>query len=78
MQRNVTCQIDRDKYLDTIFYEPAHSSEGRAVAKGSVADFPPRWPGFEPRLSDMGSAVDKAALGQVSSEYSGFRYHSFH
>jgi hypothetical protein len=37
-----------------------------------VAGFPPRRPGFDPRSGHVGFVVDKAALGQVFSEYYGF------
>jgi hypothetical protein len=38
----------------------------------SIADFPPRQPGFDPRSGYEGFMVDKVALGQVFSEYFGF------
>jgi hypothetical protein len=38
----------------------------------SIAGFPTRRPGFEPRPGHVGFAVDKVALGQAFSEYSGF------
>jgi hypothetical protein len=42
-----------------------------------VAGYPRRWPGFEPDSSHVGSVVERAALGQVFSEYFGFPCHSF-
>jgi hypothetical protein len=39
--------------------------------KRLVGDFPPRRPGFDPGSGQVGF-VDKVALGQVFSEYSGF------
>jgi hypothetical protein len=50
---------------------------GRAVAQRLDAGFPPRRPGFA-YGQHVGFVVDKAALGQVFSDYFGFRYHSFH
>jgi hypothetical protein len=41
-----------------------------------VAGFPPRRPGFDPVSGQVGSVVDKVALGQVFSEYFGFPCHS--
>jgi hypothetical protein len=43
----------------------------------SVTGFPQRRTGFEPCSSHVGSVVDRAALGQVSSEYFSFPCHSF-
>jgi hypothetical protein len=37
--------------------------------------FPPQWPGFKPRSHCVGFVVDKAALGQVSSEHFNFPSH---
>jgi hypothetical protein len=37
-----------------------------------VAGFPPRQPGFDPRLGHVGFVVDKVALGQAFSKYFGF------
>jgi hypothetical protein len=37
--------------------------------KRLVDGFPPRRPGFKPESSHVGFVVDKAALGQVFSEY---------
>jgi hypothetical protein len=37
-----------------------------------VAGFPPRRSGFEPGAGQVGSVMDKLALGQVFSEYFGF------
>jgi hypothetical protein len=42
-----------------------------------VADFPSRCPGFDPRTYHVRSVVDRAARGQVCSEYFGFHCHSF-
>jgi hypothetical protein len=50
--------------------------KGRAVARRLDAGFPPR-PGFE-YGQHVGFVVDKAALGQVLSEYFGFPCQSFH
>jgi hypothetical protein len=50
---------------------------GRAVAKRSDAGFPPRRPGFASG-QHVGFVVDKAALGQVFSEYFGFPCQPFH
>jgi hypothetical protein len=36
-----------------------------------VSGFPPRRPGFDPRLGNAGFVVDKVILGQVFSEYFG-------
>jgi hypothetical protein len=44
---------------------------------GLDAGFPPLPPGFASG-KHVGPVVDKAALGQVFSEYSGFPYQSFH
>jgi hypothetical protein len=50
---------------------------GRAVAQRLDAGFPPRRPGFA-YGQHVGFVVDKAALGQVLSEYFGFPCQSFH
>jgi hypothetical protein len=50
---------------------------GRAVAQRLDAGFPPRRPGFACG-QHVGFVVDKAALGQVFSEYFGFPCQSFH
>jgi hypothetical protein len=50
---------------------------GRAVAQRLDAGFPPRRPGFA-YGQHVGFVVDKAALGQVFSEYFGFSCQSFH
>jgi hypothetical protein len=42
------------------------------------AGSPPRWSGFESRSGHVGFIVDKVALRQVFSKYSGFPYNSFH
>jgi hypothetical protein len=42
-----------------------------------VAGFPPRRPGFASG-QNVGFVMDKAALGQVFSEYFGFPCQSFH
>jgi hypothetical protein len=45
----------------------------------SVAGFPTRWPGFDPRSDHVGFVVDKMTAEQVFSEYYGFSCHfSFH
>jgi hypothetical protein len=44
---------------------------GRAIAQRLDASFPPRRPGFASG-QHVGFVVDKAALGQVFSEYFGF------
>jgi hypothetical protein len=41
-----------------------------------VAGFPPQRPGFEDGPGYVGFVVDKVALVQVSSEYSGFSSYS--
>jgi hypothetical protein len=41
------------------------------------ADFPLQEPGFQPGSSHVGTVVDRAALGQVFSEYFNFPCHSF-
>jgi hypothetical protein len=46
--------------------------EGRAIAKQLVADFPQRWPGFDPGSGQVGFVVDEVALGQDFSGYFGF------
>jgi hypothetical protein len=51
--------------------------EGRAVAQRLDAGFPPRRPGFA-YGQHVGFVVDKAALGQVFSEYFGFPCQSFY
>jgi hypothetical protein len=50
---------------------------GRAVAQRLDAGFPPRRPGFA-YGQHVGFVVEKAALGQVFSEYFGFPCQSFH
>jgi hypothetical protein len=50
---------------------------GRAVAQRLDAGFPPRRPGFS-YGQHVGFVVDKAAMGQVFSEYFGFPCQSFH
>jgi hypothetical protein len=50
---------------------------GRAVAQLLDAGFPPRRPGFA-NGQHVGFVVDKAALGQVFSEYFSFPCQSFH
>jgi hypothetical protein len=50
---------------------------GRAVAQRLDAGFPPRRPGFASG-QHVRFMVDKAALGQVFSEYFGFPCQSFH
>jgi hypothetical protein len=50
---------------------------GRAVAQRLDAGFPPRRLGFA-YGQHVGFLVDKAALGQVFSEYFGFPFQSFH
>jgi hypothetical protein len=50
---------------------------GRAVAQRLDAGFPQRRPGFA-YGQHVGFVVDKAALGQVFSEYFGFPCLSFH
>jgi hypothetical protein len=50
---------------------------GRAVAQRLDAGFPRQRPGFA-YGQHVGFVVDKAALGQVFSEYFGFPYQSFH
>jgi hypothetical protein len=52
-------------------------TEGRAVAQRLDAGFPTRRPGFASG-QHVGFVVDKAALGQVFSEYFGFPCRSFH
>jgi hypothetical protein len=51
--------------------------KGRAVAQRLDAGFPPRLPGFA-YGQHVGFVVDKAALGQIFSEYFGFPCQSFH
>jgi hypothetical protein len=50
---------------------------GRAVAQRLDAGFSPRRPGFA-YGQHVGIVMDKAALGQVFSEYFGFPCQSFH
>jgi hypothetical protein len=57
--------------------EAVSSYEGRAVAQRLDAGFPPRRAGFTSG-QHVGFVVDKAALGQVFSEYFGFPCQSFH
>jgi hypothetical protein len=55
-----------------------HLLFGRAIPQ-TVAGFPLRRPGFEPRSGHWGFMVDKAAMVQVFSEYIGFSCQfSFH
>jgi hypothetical protein len=42
---------------------------GRAISLAVTAGFAPRRPAFDPRLSHVGSVVDKVTLGQVFYEY---------
>jgi hypothetical protein len=42
------------------------------LCHSSVAGFPPRRPGFEPKSGYMGFVMDKVALGQVFCEYFDF------
>jgi hypothetical protein len=56
---------------------PIYQNEGRAVAQRLDAGFPPRRPGFA-YGQHVGFVVDKAALGQIFSEYLGFPCQSFH
>jgi hypothetical protein len=51
--------------------------DGRAVAQRLDAGFPPRRPGFA-YGQHVGFVMDKAAPGQVFSEYFGFPCQSFH
>jgi hypothetical protein len=48
------------------------SSKGRTTAQAVSRRFPTAGTGFEPRSNYVGFVVDKVALGQVFSEYSGF------
>jgi hypothetical protein len=45
---------------------------GRTTAQAVSRWLPTAGAGFEPRSGHVGFVVDKVALGQVSSEYSGF------
>jgi hypothetical protein len=66
-------QHQKNTYL-LLLYEMAVPQVRRLVA-----GFPPLRPGFESRSGNVGFVVDKVALGQVSSEYSGFSCQfSFH
>jgi hypothetical protein len=48
-------------------------------ADRAVIRFPPLWPEFDPRFTNVGCMVDKVAPGQVFSEYVGFACQfSFH
>jgi hypothetical protein len=47
----------------TLVVQPTASHSG---------SYPPPWPGFEPRSSNVGFMVDKVELRQVFSEYLGF------
>jgi hypothetical protein len=51
---------------------------GHAIGQVNVTGFPSRWPGVEPRSGHVGFVVDKAALGQVFSEYFGFPCQALH
>jgi hypothetical protein len=53
------------------------TNAGRAVAQQLDAGFPPPWPRFV-YGQHVGFVLDKAALGQVFSEYFGFPCQSFH
>jgi hypothetical protein len=56
-----------------------HRTIALPYLKRSLAGFPPRRPGFDPKSGDMGFLVDKVALGQVFFDELGFPYQlSFH
>jgi hypothetical protein len=63
-----------DPWMDSHQYP---LKKGRAVAQRLNTDFPPRRQGFV-YGQHVGFLVDKAALGQVFSEYFGFPCQSFH
>jgi hypothetical protein len=56
------------KYVSLLLYDVLTYLRGRAVAQGLDVGFPPRRPGFA-YGQHVGFVVDKAALGQVFSEY---------
>jgi hypothetical protein len=62
----------------TKFYKISDKNniDGRAVTQRLDAVFPPRLPGYAYGLH-VGFVVNKAALGQVFSEYFGFPCQSF-
>jgi hypothetical protein len=64
-------------YLSKIYFNIVHPPSDRAVAQRLDAGFPPRQPRFT-YGQHVGFVVDKAALGQVYSEYFGFPCQSFH
>jgi hypothetical protein len=67
----IVCLINMNSYC--VF----SSQVGRAIAQWLDAGFPLRWPGFV-YGQHVGFVVDKAALGQVFSEFFVFRCQSFH
>jgi hypothetical protein len=50
---------------------------GSAVVE-AVTSFPPQLPGFKTKSGHVGFVVDKVALGQVFSKYTGFSCQSLH
>jgi hypothetical protein len=72
-----TLQRDFRFSFNCILGSTLKGSNGRAVAQRLDAGFPPRRPGFA-YGQHVGFVVDKAALGQVFSEYFGFPCQSFH
>jgi hypothetical protein len=69
-----------EEHIASIFINKLHGvilHKGRAVAQRLDAGFPPRRPGFASG-QHVGFVVDKAALGQVFSEYFRFPCQSFH
>jgi hypothetical protein len=69
--------LSRKENSPNIFQVKPTIRFGRAVAQRLDADFPPRRPAFA-YGQHVGFVVDKAALGQVFSEYFGFPCQSFH
>jgi hypothetical protein len=68
---NGFCRHNKDGALNFI--------QCRTITQAVNRGFPPQLPVFEPRSSHMGFVVDKTALGEIFSEYFGFRYQfSFH
>jgi hypothetical protein len=57
--------------LEAVFENLITVNYGRAVAEALVAAFPQRRSGF-PSGQHLGFVVDRAALGQVFSEYFGY------
>jgi hypothetical protein len=62
------CGDSRIEFLGSTFTSYL-ARKGHAYLRQLVAGFPQRWPGFDPRSSNVGFVVNKVALGQVFSKY---------